>query len=151
MSEVDLTHDFEAAVVTFVPTGSRVICNPPPVGTDQDFIAYVRDDAIAQADMTALGYKIEGTPEFYTGNDNGGFRSYRKGDVNVITTPDHSFYRKFKTATELGRRFNLLDKGDRIALFQVVLYDAEIHDLAQRQADVDAQNAELDKFLGATS
>ena len=128
---MDWTHDFEAAVVTFVSTGSRVICNPPPMNTDEDFIAFVSDDAKAQNIMRHLGYSLEGTPEFYTGNDNGGFRSYRKGDVNVITTPDWDFYKMFKTATKLATRFNLIDKEDRIALFQAVLYGVDSEDLAQ--------------------
>lgn len=140
---MDMTHDFDGVVQTFVPTGSRVICNPAPTDTDEDYIAFVSDDAKARAELEGLGYKLEGMPEFYTGNDNGGFRSYRKGAVNLITTPDYDFYRLFKTATALAARLNLTDKGDRIALFQVVLYGVEAQDFEPS----DAEKAELDASL----
>lgn len=145
---IDLTHDFDAVVKTFVPTGSRVICSPPPLDTDEDYIAYVSDDAAARAKLEGLGYTLEGLPGFYTGNDNGGFRSYRKGDVNLITTPDYGFYGLFKTATELARRFNLLDKGDRIALFQAVLYGVDVRDLEEPAAAKEAMRKEIDRVLG---
>lgn len=127
----DQLHDFDGIVETFVPTGSRVICNPPPVDTDEDYIALVANDAKARKSLTALGYTLEGLPDFYTGNDSGGFRSYRKGVINLITTPDPGFYSLFKTATELARRFNLVNKADRIALFQAVLYGVDCLKLEQ--------------------
>ena len=125
-------YDFEGVVSVFSPTGSRVICDPAPSDTDEDFIAFVACDEAAQSALVDLGYVLEGSPEFYTGNDVGGFRSFRKGDVNLITTPDENFYQKFQMATELAARFNLLDKGDRIALFQAILYDVNISELEPR-------------------
>lgn len=126
----DALEDFAPAVEAYEPTGSRVICNPPPMDTDQDFIALTYDDATTRERMECMGYTIEGSPEFYTGNDHGGFRSYRKGEVNVIITPDPKFYDLFRSATELARRFNLTSKPDRIALFQVVLYGVKPESLA---------------------
>ena len=75
--------------------------------------------------MQQDGFTQDGSPEFYTGNDNGGFRSFRKGDMNIITTESMEFFDRFMTATALAKRFNLLEKADRIALFQAVLYGVD--------------------------
>lgn len=112
------------ALLRFNVVGSRVTCNPPPVNTDQDYLALVVGDPY-QA-MTEAGFTQDGSPEFYTGNDKGGFRSWRRGNVNIITTEDSVFYDKFMKATYLAKRLNLLDKADRIALFQVILYDVAV-------------------------
>ena len=104
-------------------------CDPAPQGTDEDYLVWTGGLGGDEEALIDAGFTVEGEPEFYTGNDNGGFSSYRKGDVNVITTPDIDFYRHFLTATELAKRFNLLKKSDRIALFQAVLYRVNVSDL----------------------
>jgi len=109
------------------PVGSRVTCDPAPADTDEDWLAYTPEDPAPR--LIAAGFTQDGSPEFYTGNDNGGFRSWRKGDLNVITTPSWEFYCKFGTATALAKRFNLLLKEDRIALFQAVLYGVRAENL----------------------
>lgn len=103
--------------------GSRYTCNPPPLDTDEDYLVLVSGDPYAE--LMQAGFDQDGSPEFYTGNDAGGFRSWRKGNLNVITTESHEFYGKFMKATHLAKRFNLLEKRDRIALFQVILYDVD--------------------------
>lgn len=109
------------------PVGSRITCDPAPVDTDEDWLVLVTD--VPEKRMKETGFGQEGSPEFYTGNDAGGFRSWRKGDLNVITTQSDEFYRLFLTATYLAKRFNLLRKQDRIALFQAVLYGVEVKNL----------------------
>ena len=112
------------------PMGSRVTCDPAPTGTDEDWLMLVRGDP--QPRMAALGMDQDGSPEFYTGTDAGGFRSWRSGDLNVVTTRDEEFFNRFMTATHLARRFNLLVKADRIALFQAVLYGVRAANLEER-------------------
>ncbi len=116
--------------------GSRVTCNPAPVGTDEDWLLLSHRDPAER--MLALGFVQDKGTKFYTGNDNGSFRSWRRGDVNIITTPDPTFYELFLTATELARRFNLLAKADRIALFQAVLYGVRVGDLVHERDYADA-------------
>ena len=112
------------------PVGSRVTCNPQPKDTDIDILCYTpNDDGISLLDY---GFIQDGNPQFYTGNDNGSFRSFRNGDLNVITTPSLEFYELFITATELAKRFNLLKKSDRIALFQAVLYGVDAYNLEEK-------------------
>jgi len=129
------------------PVGSRVTCNPAPANTDEDWLVLVNasakycfegnwepdEERLAEVDeqMKAAGYSCEGAPEFYTGNDRGSFRSWRKGEVNLILTHENEFYDKFMTATHLAARFNLLEKSDRISLFQAVLYGVRWENLEQ--------------------
>lgn len=117
------------ALSAISPIGSRVSCNPPPVDTDEDWLVLTRSDAADQ--LRAAGFTQDGNPDFYTGNDKGSFRSWRRGDVNVVTTPHLEFYDRFITATMLAKRFNLLEKADRIALFQAVLYGVRWHNLEE--------------------
>lgn len=111
-----------------IPVGSRVTCDPSPLDTDEDWLVLVRSSTDVL--LSNAGFSQDGSPEFYTGNDNGGFRSWRKGDVNVVTTESREFFDRFVTATDLAKRFNLLAKADRIALFQAVLYGVSVDNLA---------------------
>jgi hypothetical protein len=114
------------AVRSIDAVGSRVTCNPAPTSTDEDWLILLRPPRKGEPDAIALlvelGFRQDGSPEFYTGNDRGGFFSWRQDDLNLITTYDPQFYDLFMTATALAKRFNLLGKADRIALFQGVLY-----------------------------
>ena len=125
----DNEHEWDGHVLQWSATGSRVICDPAPTNTDEDYVCFQPAYEKAIVNLEGLGFKSEGNPEFYTGNDRGNFRSLRKGNVNLILTDQCEFYQLFCSATELARRFNLLKKADRIALFQVVLYGVEAHNL----------------------
>jgi hypothetical protein len=109
------------------PVGSRITCNPPPQDTDEDWLVLVYSDP--EAALLEAGFTQDGSPEFYTGNDDGGFRSWRRDELNLVTTNEIQFYDRFMTATMLAKRFNLMDKGDRIALFQAVLYGVRVPNL----------------------
>ena len=119
--------DWTSVVTEFQATGSRYICDPAPTDTDEDFICLVQPSAYDA--LGDFGFKQCGQPEFYTGNDNGGFRSWRRGDLNLITTESEEFFTRFIGATELAKRLNILEKANRIALFQVVLYGVHPHNL----------------------
>jgi len=115
--------------------GSRVTCSPPPTDTDEDWLMLV--DSNPAGGLKTIGFTQDGSPQFYTGNDDGGFRSWRRGDLNIVTTPDRMFYERFLTATHLAKRFNLLDKQDRIALFQAILYGVDARNLEERRRVVE--------------
>lgn len=135
----DLLQAMGRRVLHLDAVGSRVTCDPAPTDTDEDWLMLVsrfpRDAAFE--DLRAAGFTQDGNPEFYTGNDAGGFRSWRRGDVNVVTTQDEQFYDLFMTATHLAKRFNLLLKADRIALFQAVLYGVRTQNLVEREHPID--------------
>lgn len=126
-----------AGIVTCVePVGSRITCSPAPTTTDEDWLMLT--DSNPAGVLKSLGFVQDRGPRFYTGNDDGSFRSWRRGEMNIITTPYGQFYERFLTATHLATRFNLLDKQDRIALFQAVLYGVDARNLEQRRAPVEA-------------
>ena len=99
-------------------TGSREICDPPPLDTDEDFICKSRPSFEGEQ-LEALGFSRCSLLE-YEGDK---FRAFRRGDVNLIITPSEAFYDRFVLATDLAKRFNLLDKSNRIALFEAVVDD----------------------------
>ena len=107
--------------------GSRITCSPPPLDTDQDVLVLVHQSnhAVMERKILEAGFVKEGSlpadGDIDAGKDNV-FHSYRKGDMNYIVTTDEAFYQRFSTATELARKYNLMEKADRIQLFQAVLY-----------------------------
>lgn len=107
--------------------GSRITCSPPPLDTDQDVLVYVHatNMPIVQNKLETAGFVREGSnPADMNANvdKQSVFFSFRKGDMNYIITSELEFYERFSTATELARKWNLLEKSDRIQLFQAVLY-----------------------------
>jgi hypothetical protein len=113
----------------WVPVGSRVTSDPPPVDTDEDWLVLIKsgfrgrfwaDSVFGREDVEcpdeSEGYGgLSGTNEF---------ESVRFGNVNliVVSYDRKSFFDRFLVATNLAKRFNLRDKKHRIALFQGVLY-----------------------------
>lgn len=124
--------------------GSRVTCNPPPVDTDQDILVFVDSE---NADyfvslMKQRGFDVElgegYAEDALNGDESDRFQSYRLDDVNLIVTVDKMFYDRFAYATEIAKRSNLMEKEERIKLFQAILYgnmpkDAEREESPQVQ------------------
>ena len=50
------------------------------------------------------------------------FRTYRRGEVNLIVVDTYTEFRKWRVATAAAKQMNLVKKQDRIDLFQGVLY-----------------------------
>jgi hypothetical protein len=113
------------------PCGSRVTCSPAPVGTDRDFLVFIaskdRDDISRVVNcLYAAGFEWEGNAHYQDMAKND-FMSWRKDDLNLIVSANEQFVRRHKAATALCTRLNLMNKPDRIALFQAVLY-GNIHE-----------------------
>jgi hypothetical protein len=105
--------------------GSRVSCNPPPTDTDRDILCLVAIATEFAAVAEAAGFEVAGSVPV----DNidpykviSRWASFRRGEINLIVTDDPSFASLFMVATRLATRFNLMDRNDRVALFQAVLY-----------------------------
>lgn len=114
--------------------GSRVTCNPPPEGTDLDVLCHVdaHKAAALESALQALGWEAEGSDAYPDAlSDGAGFVSFRKDDVNLIVTSDDTFYRRFVAASSVAKRLNLLNKEDRVALFQAVLYGNACDDVPE--------------------
>jgi hypothetical protein len=116
-----------AAALRFEPVGSRRTCVPPPTDTDDDYLVLVLDHTSYRVLVLNDGFEIGGSVFLdarsrLSGADR--FSSYIRNEVNLIVTMDAVFFEKFMAATYVAKRFNLLNKEDRIALFQAVLYSA---------------------------
>ena len=109
-----------------VPVGSRVTCNPPPTDTDEDYLVLVKDKPAAVAGLKALGFEYSADPEklakyeAMNGTARWSFTSLWFGNVNYIVTDSQFFFERFLTATHVCKALNLLDKADRIMVFEAV-------------------------------
>lgn len=115
-------------------TGSRYICTPPVMDTDNDYMCLVSDLEATHRILTERGCDLGGSmspvttstditenPSDIFDADFSDFYSYRNGEVNIIITDNEVFYDKFRFATELAQRLNLRKKEDRITLFDAVV------------------------------
>lgn len=107
-----------ATIVEKHKVGSRVTCNPPPVGTDDDTLVYTNSSDFEDG-LRRDGWTCD-TSDAYA--NIGVFTSYKKGGDNYIVTRDTSFRDKFLLATRVATKLNLMRKEDRVALFQALLY-----------------------------
>lgn len=102
------------------PVGSRVTCNPPPTDTDADYLVFIKEQD-RSAVVNILDIECDSSSDVYDPTDTSGERrSYRFGEVNIILTADVVFYNRFMAASDLAKRFNLLEKQDRIDLFRAI-------------------------------
>jgi hypothetical protein len=118
--------DLRKKVISVTLVGSRETCNPPPVDTDQDVLVLMYEGTGGLfGELFSVGFDIDGSqvrdPADHLG-DEGTFQSFSKGDLNLIVTQDPEFHRRFLAATSVAKKLNLLEKADRIDLFQAVLY-----------------------------
>ena len=119
--------NFGIDAIQVTAVGSRITCNPPPMNTDQDWLVLVdleKFDKIA-TDLLADGWEVGGS--MIPTDDNylpvqQRFNSFTRGVDNLIVTGSKDFHRRFLAASSVAKRLNLLEKADRIALFQAVLY-----------------------------
>lgn len=123
--EIKLLEPYASLYIKCEPVGSRVTCNPPPTDTDSDFLILVSEENWLPLIYTLelLGMTLDGSRPDDPINDNETyFQSYSVGNVNLILTKSNVFYDRFMAATSVAKRLNLLNKSDRVALFQAVLY-----------------------------
>jgi hypothetical protein len=117
--------DIRTIAIRIEAVGSRVTCNPPPVDTNADYLVLI-------GTWTAL-VAVVGRHSAIQGGSNanrkgpfrstkGDFESFRLGQVNVIPATSTDFYDKFMAASDIAKRFNLLNKVDRVVLFDAVMF-----------------------------
>lgn len=104
-------------VLAVYATGSRVICDPPPMHTDEDWVVLVAPGSRPSVVdfLLNVGYTHDGKayPESQ-------FISMRHGVVNLILTECQWFYDRFVLATRIAKELNLLDRDDRVKLFSTL-------------------------------
>ena len=119
---------FRGLPITVEPCGSRVTCDPPPNDTDIDYLVevHIGDDGheidLLFSKLERYGWVREGDYCKAIDAASFGFVSWRSGPRNLIVTASRAFAEKHRAATYICKRLNLMDKQDRIAVFQAVLY-----------------------------
>lgn len=112
----------EKVALSIVPVGSRVTCDPAPMNTDEDWLVLVKDFDKAFDILYRNGFDLD-NPSIHYRPENSVFNSWRGPDsTNLIVTDDRWFYNKFLAATHVAKKLNIMNKQDRIMLFQAVLY-----------------------------
>jgi len=101
--------------------GSRVTCNPPPTDTDQDVLVFCIESKFDELELVLgqEGYDHDGDDHYPNPRETDmSFKSFSNGEINLIVTCSPEFHRQFMAAHSIAKRLNLLDKNDRVALFQ---------------------------------
>lgn len=125
-------------VIEWMPVGSQVTCNPPPPlikngVSDNDTLVLTKSfwfknrfrNLLLKEDFTIdphpycnMVEKVMAPRSFLSMSK----RTDRCRE-NIILTESRSFYNRFKAATHIATKLNLLEKRERICLFQGILYD----------------------------
>lgn len=104
----------------YMASGSRVICDPAPTDTDEDWavlsINRARRDELIKA-LLEDGFEADGK-DYGDGTTN--FRSFRKDSLNIIVIFNTQEYARFALATRIATALNLVNKADRITLFSMI-------------------------------
>ena len=103
------------------PTGSNYICNPPVTNTDVDEMFLVDDLQEVNFQLTGLGWEKCGLEDKEYDNKPSHWAAYRKENMNALLTTNLKYFMNFFKATEEAKHLNLLNKEDRVALFQKIL------------------------------
>lgn len=123
--ETDDLSGLSSLCIEFHPVGSRITCCPPVLDSDEDYLCLVLDWREFLNTAIRAGFSVGGSvpaDELELRKEQTKFTSLKRGVQNLIVTDDAQFAKQFMLATRLAKRFNLLLKNDRVALFQAVLY-----------------------------
>lgn len=100
------------------PTGSRVICNPPILTTDEDWLVYVpeglQDKATKFLEDAGATHSLE--QEVYPDGV-----CYRYGDLNPVLIWDWSIYYRWVATTYYASKLNLMSKDERTRMFSALV------------------------------
>lgn len=109
--------DFPKGLVQALhPTGSKYICDPPVLTTDEDYYAFAPNPQATIEGLLLDGWTTCTTQEY----EDDAFTALRKGAYNLILLFTVADYVTHVQTTELAKRFNLTEKQDRIDLFELV-------------------------------
>jgi hypothetical protein len=113
-------HEFHVpgwGVIQGEAVGSRQTCDPPPTSADQDWLVpvSVRQVAKIAAGLTSDSWEPSGKcPDDYW--------TWRRGEDRLILCTEQ-FHQRFRLASQVARRLNLLDRRDRRVLFRAIVFD----------------------------
>jgi hypothetical protein len=100
--------------------------------TDEDFLLLVEDLDEAVIKLKEIGFDAGMTNEQLNEyialqkTSSGRLKSLRLGDVNYIITESAFFFDRFLTATHICKTLNVMDKKQRILVFEGVFGDSHL-------------------------
>lgn len=108
-------------ILAMHPTGSKFICDPPPLGSDNDTLVLVDHLEPAREDYTKNGWSETEGANGYEGEPGYGdlWVSFKKGFLvveNHILVSDKRLYLDWIGATLMAKEMNLQDKEERVHL-----------------------------------
>lgn len=114
---VDTTVDqgWKHLATSYFAFGSRHVCTPPVMHTDEDWAVLDNSGAVATY-MQNNGWIVGGSYRQVSA-----FTSYKKGDQNVIIMKTKNIYDKYKTATDIVKSLNIRDKKKRIDMYNRIV------------------------------
>lgn len=114
--------DIDYGEVTMMhPTGSAFTCSPPVEDTDWDWAVLPKDFDKFAVRLVQSGWVMGGSEIVAMSQDDQcTFASFRKDKHNIMLVKHRTYYERIVTATKLAKKFNLLKKEDRVALFEAV-------------------------------
>lgn len=101
-----------------VPTGSRVICDPPVMDTDIDYTVYIPKGHAAWDELQTWWVPCGG--DEYAADT---CRAFRRGNENIIAFHDENLFDAMVFCTTVAKRLNLTNKVTRVAFFAAVRED----------------------------
>jgi hypothetical protein len=102
-------------------TGSSVICNPPVLDTDEDWLILTENLKLLIGELVSEGWDTEtksnyGSSEFYS------LKKYKNARlINFIVMDNVLRYNAMCKATKVATELNLRNKEDRIELFRIFI------------------------------
>lgn len=131
-------HLFEKAdnLLCWFPTGSSVICSPPVLDTDRDYVLLSSTyPSKLVKELEDLGY-TKTSKEYGDKGIKDPFHMYNKiitfrldgAKDNLIVVNSTADYVLWKVATQVATKLNLTDKNDRIMLFRAIRSGGKLYD-----------------------
>lgn len=105
--------------------GSRVMCNPAPTDTDDDY-DYVflmpSNDALQTLNSELSKDWTLGGSKAIHNQGNNIFYSWKKNELNVIVTANYEWFNKMYCATKVCAVLNEPSKERRVMIFKAIVY-----------------------------
>jgi hypothetical protein len=116
---MSLIEQLKPLVMDMFPTGSRVICDPPVLDTDEDWVLMVPHRKAFRPFLRELGF-TQTSRTYYRVTSS--ITTYRHPDnsLNLIVTDEQDMFDRWREATEIATQENLTNKEDRIKLFELI-------------------------------
>lgn len=102
-------------------TGSSVICNPPVLDTDEDWLILTENLKLLIGELVSEGWDTD-TKSNYTSIDFCSLKKYKNASlINFIVMDNTLRYNAMCKATKVATELNLRNKEDRIQLFRIFI------------------------------